>query len=209
MTAGYSIENDVVCGEVCKRVLTELCGLSGADHTELDKVETIFEDELDIFKKKLVPIMAWAVSWKRSGKRPTLNDILMRDIFTFSNGHILENMTPRGKSNVIEYIHEQCNIRFDPDVDISSVESRLLEAHAYKSMVRGKYVFWFLIEFCNSAHRDSGALFPSLGKKPKMSTSLSASNGMALIGPRARLPQSLRHFLENNYSVFIGRTSGV
>src|SRR6266481_2650512 len=185
VTSSYSIENDVVSGDICTRVLTEVCGFSGANHTELEEVKELFQKELDIFKRKLIPIMAWVVSWRRSGKRPSLNDILMRDIFAFSNGHIQEIPTPKGKANLDIYIHEQCNIRLDPSIDIAPIVNQIRKGGSYAALARGKYVFWFLIEFCNSTHRDSAALFPTLGKKPKMSTSLSPSNGMAVIGPRA------------------------
>src|SRR5271156_5034908 len=77
VTSGYSIENYVVKKDVFKRILTELFEFSRADHSELDRLEVLFEVELEKFCRHLIPIMAWIVWWKRNGKRPSLNDIVM------------------------------------------------------------------------------------------------------------------------------------
>jgi hypothetical protein len=207
VTSGYSIENDVVSGEVCNRVLTELCGLSTAGHGELESVEALFKKELDIYARKLIPIMAWIVAWKRGGERPNLNEILMRDLFYFSNGKIQEKQRPSGKSDFVAYIHERCGVAFDPNIDVNPIADQLMKKSPFEAFARGKYVFWFLVEFCISANRDFQSLFPSIGKKPKMTTQLSISNGIALIGPRARLPESLRVFLEANYAAYIERAN--
>lgn len=209
VTTGYSIENDVVKKDTCKRMLTELFGLSAVDHTELDRIEVLFNSELDRFCKFLVPVMAWIVAWKRNGKRPSLNDILMRDLFSFSTTSVQQIVKPKGQPDVAAYIHSQCNIALDATVDLSPITMLLTSNSNYRLFVRGKYVFWFLIEFCHAVHRNANALFSSVQKIPKLNLTISHTNAMAVVGPRARLPRSLKEFLNDTFLAYIGRAEGV
>lgn len=204
VTTGYSIENDVVNKATCNRVLTELYGFANADHDNLDAVCELFEQQLNIFHQAMVPIMAWILAWRRSGKRFNLNDILMRDLFSFSNGHIQPNATPKGKPNVSTYLHEQCKVELTPGIDITSIHAEF-SPPPYNKFTRGKYIFWFLIEFCNAVHRDTAALFKAMSKPPKMNVTLSGANGMAVIGPRARIPKSLRVFIQSTFCSYINK----
>jgi hypothetical protein len=203
VTVGYSIENDVVSKTACQRILTELCGFANADHADLESACMIFEKELNKFLKAMIPVMAWILCWRRSGKRPNLSDILMRDLFSFRDGHLQPNPSPKGKRNVAQYLHDQCNIALDPGIDINNFEIEFRRKGRYKKFIRGKYVFWFLVEFCNAVHRDAIVLFKSISKSPKKSVTLSYSNGMAVIGSRVRFPASLRKFLKSTYCAHI------
>ena len=205
VTTGYSIENDVVRKAVCKRLLVELYGFSGVDHGELEAVGSMFEEELEVFLRGLVPIMAWIVHWRRRGARPNLNDILMRDLFAFREGHIQANQTPKGKANVFIYIHEQCNITFDSTVDVASILAEVGRKSVYRTLTRGKFLFWFLVKFCESVHGSATSLFPSFVGVSKASVTLSPTGGMAVVGTRARIPASLRAFLESTFCAYISR----
>ena len=202
VTTGYSIENDVVSKATCQRILTEVCGFAHAEHAELDTVCEMFEHELDVFHQAMMPIMAWILSWRRCGERPNLNDIQMRDIFSISNGHLVTNTTPKGKASVPIYLHEQCNVVYNPLADITPIQAEFARRGLYKRFTRGKYVFWFLIEFCNTVHRDAVAIFTGLTKPPKMHVNLSCTNGMVVTGTRARIPKSLRDFIQNNFCAY-------
>lgn len=202
-TMGYSIENEVVNKSTCHRVLTELCGFSNADHADLESVCVLFEQELETFLQAMIPIMAWILVWRRNKLRPNLNDILMRDLFSFANGRLQTNATPKGKANVPVYLHDQCNIGLDPGINIAPIQAEFVRESLYRKFTRGKYVFWFLVEFCNAVHRDAVALFSGMTKPPKKHVNLSHSNGMAVIGTRARIPTSLRTFLQSTFCAYI------
>jgi len=204
VTDGYSIENDIVKKATCKRVLSELCGFSRIDHAELDAVADTFAQELELFLRNMISVMAWIVAWRRSGQRPNLNDIQLRDLFALKNARLVVNAAPKGKTVPI-YIHEQCNVVFDPTVDTGPIASELRWENKYKSLTRGKYSFWFLVEFCNSVNRDAAEVFPSLDASPKMNLTLSPANGVAIIGARARCPASLREFLRATFLTYIAR----
>ncbi len=208
VTNGYSIENDVVKKAVCRRLLTELYGFAVADHKALDAVASLFEKELEVFLRKMVPIMTWIVHWRRRGERPNLNDILMRDLFVFVEGRLQCNPTPSGKGNVSLYIHDRCKITFDPGVEITPIMAEFEQGNVYRTLVRGKYVFWFLVKFCESVHQGASALFPGCAGVPKLNVTLSPTNGMAVIGTRARVPSSLRAFLESTFCAYINARTG-
>lgn len=205
VTSGYSIENDVAKKHVCHRVLSEICGFSNADHAEMDSICEMFENELEAFLQAMIPIMAWILKWKRDGKRPSLSDILMRDLFFFSKEKLQMNSNPKGKTGTIEYIHEQCNIIFDDKHDNTPVQTEFRRYGNYKKLTRGKYVFWYLVEFCNAVHRDTALLFKRIAKPPKVAINLSHSNSMSIIAPRARIPRALREFLNATFITYIDK----
>lgn len=186
VTDGYSIENDIANKGTCKRILTEVCGFENAKHEDLDQLCNLFEQELENFFQAMIPVMAWIVFWRRSGKRAGLNDILMRDLFSLDKGCLKTEINPKGKANTGIYIHEQCNVAYCSTVDVSIIETQLKNGNIYRKYTRGKYVFWFLIEFC-------------LSVKKIMHVTLSASNGMTIVGNRARIPDSLLQFLNNTF----------
>lgn len=190
VTDGYSIENDITNKGTCIRILTELCGFSTVIHEDLDQTGDLFEQEFEKFLIAMIRIMAWILLWRRKGEHVALNNIMMRDIFLFVNGKLQIIHNPKGKPSVEEYIHEQCNIDYDQTMNINSIELELKNNDTYKNFTRGKYVFWFLISFC-------------LSVKKSMSVTLSPSNGMVVIGNRARIPNSLRQFVNNTYCEYI------
>ena len=203
VTDQYSIENDIVNSATCIRVLTEVCGLNGVTHDELDEISKLFDQEIEKFMHTLIQVMAWILTWRRAGKKACLNDILMRDIFSISQGKVSVNNMPKGKASIQEYIHDQCNLVIDTSVDISNVEYELIIGETFKKFTRGKYLFWFLIEFCCSVRSSALTLFKSCKKLPPMHVSLSTSNGLTIIGNRTRIPSSLRTFLDDTFSAFI------
>jgi hypothetical protein len=203
VTDNYSIENDLVKKGTCRRVLSEICALGTLDHGELDAVCGLFELEMEKFCTSMIPTMAWILHWRRNGERATLNDILMKDLFAFTDGSLRTNPTPKGKANVVQYIHEQCNVVHDASVNIAQLEAEFRKGSAYRRFVRGKYVLWFLVEFCCSVRASAKKHFKASAKIPPMNVSFAAANGMTIIGNRARIPKSLKTFLTTNYCEYI------
>ncbi len=105
--------------------------------------------------------------------------------------------------SMAQYLHDQCNVVHNPATSVNQAQVEFGKSVNYKKLTRGKYVFWFLIEFCNTVHRDAVALFTGLTKPPKINVTLSSSNGMAVIGARARFPASLKDFLKATFCDYI------
>ncbi|MBX3427117.1 MAG: DUF4435 domain-containing protein [Pirellulales bacterium] len=205
VTEGYSIEIDVVNRATARRVLTELCGFASTIHSDVDTLCDLFEQQFNTFLDSLVSVMAWILAWRRKGVRANLSDIRMQDLFEIQGGILRENRMPRGKRDVVQYIHEQCKVPHDCSIDTHPFETELRNANAYKRLTRGKYVLWFLVEFCNAANRDAVSLCASLTSRPRMNVTFSQKNGMAIIGPRARIPDGLRRFVESTYCAYIAK----
>ena len=203
VTDGYSIENAIVNKETCRRVLSEVCGLGGLDHGHLDAVCDLFDAECEKFLVAMIPTMAWIIHWRRSGVRASLNDISMKDMFTVVSGLLVAVASPKGKASAVQYIHEQCNVVYDASVPIGRVEAEFLSGGGYRNLTRGKYVFWFLIEFCLSIRSDVKSHFKGCSVVPPMRVSLGPGNAMILVGSRAREPSSLCGFLRSNYISYI------
>jgi hypothetical protein len=205
ITDSYSIENDIAKRGTCRRILTEVCGFSKARHDELDRVCDLYDQQLEIFLQETIPIMAWVLAWRREKRNANLSNILMQDLFSMAAGVIQVNTAPRGMPNSALYIHDRCGLVHDPGYDTSHLEAELRFGSVYRTVARGKYVFWFLVKFCRSIHFSAALFFSSCSSPPRMGVTLSPSNGIAIIGHRARLPESLRLFLELTYCDFIAR----
>lgn len=208
VTDGYSIENDVVRRGTVRRSLTEVFGFSSADHGELDQVCDKFEQELESFLSALTPLMAWILHWRQNKVAANLNDIYMQHLFECKTGEVHPLPNPRGRADYCEYIHAQCGVPLDPTVDISVALTEFRKVSGYRRFVRGKYLMWFLVEFCLSVYENASTFFPSLSRQPNMNVSISQSNGMQILGPRARIPRSLREFLSYTYCGYIESQAG-
>ena len=208
VTDDYSIENSIVKWGTCRRILTEICRFSDVDHNELDEVRNLFEKQLENFLKAMIPIMARILAWRRSQENVSLNKIDMRDLFSFSYGQLQSKSCPKRYSSPVKYTHAVCGLQLDPSVDVASLESELSKGKAYRRFTRGKYIFWFLAEFCRSVWENAPVFFNLVQRSPKMNVGLlSPKNGMTIGGNRSRLPQSLRKFLDETFCSYIQQSS--
>jgi len=209
VTEKYSIENHIVNRSTCDRILCEVFNLSTLTDDDKEKLLDLFDTQFELFLQSMIPIMAEIIHWKRSGKKPSLDNIEMKHIFSISNGKIIKTDCPKGKKSIREYIHSQCALEIDNNADISSIEKELRNENQYRSFTRGKYVFWYLVEFTKNVHRDISQLIPSIGTPPKIHTTLSQKNGVVIIAPRTRIPESLNFFLKNTYITYINEMEAI
>lgn len=194
VTDNYSIENDIVNKAACGRILTEVFGYGKVNHEELEQICDLYELELEKFFLAMMPIMAWILLWRRNSEKAILSDIDMSSLFFFNAGALNIKETPNGKTDVGKCIHEHCKLPYDPAIDITSIETELMQDDLYKKYTRGKFMFWFLISFCISV-------------KKKMNVEISQKNAMTIIGNRARIPSSLRRFLNETFCNYIAMKS--
>jgi len=203
-TDNYSIENDIVKSNTCDRVLREICGFTELKYDDSDKIKDMFHEQLELFQKALIPVMSSIISWRRESRKACLNDIYMKHIFEVRNGALSETSNPKDKENIIVYIHEQCNLEMDNKESIAEIATAFEKTGHYRKFTRGKYLLWFLVEFCLSIHKDYSRLpFVVTRKKPKMVVSLSQSNAIAIVGLRCKIPKTLRGFLENTLNKYV------
>ena len=205
VTPEYSIENVVAKKHVCERVLTELLGFSATQHEEMDAVGRQFEVQLEVFLKSMSETMAWILYWRKQERPASLSNIEMKHMFSVTNGVVASTPRPKNKPSAKQYIHEQCGLTLLPDDDIAEERTVFAKPGNYRSFTRGKYVFWFLIEFCKSVHRGAATVFTGVPKPLKVRIELSAANAFALVAPRCRIPPCLRSFLQSTYGAYVDR----
>ena len=202
VTDDYSIENSLVKRSTCVRILTEVLGLGMVDHGELESVCDLFEAELERFMMEVIPITAWMLLWKRRGQTAYISNIKMNDLFSVRGGQLRRKVLDRG-ATVTEYLHSRCRVPYGNDVSARQVEVELREGAAYRRFTRGKFVLWFLVEFCCSVRREATTLFISCARSPRVNVTVAMSNAMVIIGNRGRLPESLRCFLRETYCTYV------
>lgn len=203
VTDGYSIENDIVNRSTFERIVMEVCGLIDLKTYDREKLLNLFDEQLLIFLRAMIPIMARIIYWKRNGKKPSLDNIRMKHLFRIHEGKLITISNPNDNDSVYSYLYAKCNISDDETYDISSIEMELIQDDKFLKFVRGKYVFWFLTVFSNNVHQDISKIIKSVKSPPKMHVSLSQSSGVVIIAPRTRIPESLKSFLKNTYCAYI------
>ncbi len=203
VTDKYSIENSIVTRGTCRRILTEVFGFSNASHDEIDRVCDQFEANLEEFFIAMIPTMARILFWRSAGTKANLNDIKIGKMFSIQDGRLIVDTSSAAEAKRALYIHKSAGVKFEASTDISIHEAQFRKASSYRSFVRGKYVLWYLVEFCKSVHQSSATFFAAYVNAPKMKVTVSAGNAVTVLGNRARVPQSLRTFISNTFCAYI------
>lgn len=203
VTPNYSIENHFADRYVCDRTLSEIYALCGVDHAEFNNVLDLFEQQQEEFFKLMVPVMARILCWRRDRLEASLDNIKLHHLFEFTEGKINLRTLPTSTPSIDHLIHQRCKLPISDANDISDSLATFSLKKNYQKFVRGKYVLWFVIEFCKSVHNSSARLFSSVQKKPKAHCELTCSNGVAILGPRVKPPNALVSFMRSNYVDYI------
>lgn len=200
-TTDYSVENYLVKPYVFKRMMKEIYGFHDLDEKKLQQLTSLFEKQLERFTFLMMPIMSIILKCRREGASINLNNAKLSKIFLVKDGVVSEV----DDKNTINTFCRHCGLHSPNNIDFSNEEIEFGSKERYRRLVRGKYLLWFLIEFCASAHRDVQNVLQGTNK-PKVKIALSHSNGMCVAGNRGRMPTSLRKFIELNYLTYISST---
>lgn len=203
VTPNYSIENHFATKHVCDRTLSEIYALSGVDHSEFNDILDLFEEQQEEFFKLMIPIMARILYWRKEKLAASLDNIKPQQLFEFKKGKIALKPLPSGILSIDHLIQKKCKLLINDAANISDSLSTFSLKKNYRRFVRGKYVLWFVVEFCKSIHSCSSLLFSSIKKKPKALCELTCANGVAILGPRSNSPPSLVTFMHSSYVQYI------
>lgn len=203
ITDNYSIENDAVNLGVLKRLLTEVLSISDLKPTEWEVIEQRFSSALAAFQDSMVPIMAQIVLWRRSGKRPCLNDIRPKDFFVFVDGSIRLRNEFESALSRLQHVAMCVDLQPSQHTEVSDAESEFRQRQGAERFIRGKYLMWFLVEFALEIHRSISVLIRRFKDSPKVRISIGPANAMVVLAPRVRCPGSLQEFLERTYVQYI------
>ena len=195
VTDNYSIENDIVNRRTTRSILLDICNLSSLPVEDLNNLLTLFDKQLALFCNYMIEIMSWIIYWKREGKKPSLNNIIMKHVYRFRQGKLQVIQRPKRFAGCAEYIHNQCNIRYNPTVDLINITNEFCASGGPKKYIRGKYLLWFQVEFIRSVHRSILILCPKIDSQPRIRVTISTKNAIVNFAPRTRIPSSLKSFL--------------
>ncbi|WGK70380.1 DUF4435 domain-containing protein [Candidatus Haliotispira prima] len=211
ITDNYSIENDVVNWNTCERVLTEILGFTALSVDDKTEIKDLFNVGLTSFIKEMVPVMSWIVSWQKKKRKAYLKNIEMKHLFKIKEGELKPVLRPGKQKNVTEYIHRQCSLEIDAGYFIEGGCAEFCEKDRHLKFTRGKYLLWFLTEFCLSVHRDclEMPIIKSVTTQPKNSTNFSHSRAVIDISTRCRAPESLKKFLSGTVKVYVAQKDAV
>lgn len=203
ITDGYSVENSIINQGTFHRVLTELLGLSEMPANDLERVKENFEIQLEKFLFSMSSIMSWMLFCKQQNMQLNLKNINLGKVYSVENEELIIKNPPDGYESIYTFLCDKSQIDFVEDF-IERIDKETFEdPEVYKKMVRGKFVLWFFIEYCNSVHRDIVKICDYYNKSPKVHINLSVANGMSIIASRARIPTTLRKFIKSNYLDYI------
>ncbi len=203
ITDKYSIENSIATRGTCRRILTEICGFSDVSHEKMDQACDKFEAELEVFLVAMIPVMAQILYWRKRKEKANLRNIEISKIFSVKNGCVVFERSLKAELSRMEYIHRSAGIPFDRAMDVSSINADFKKVSLYRKFVRGKYVLWFMMEFCKSVHKNFSSFFPKCPKQPTMKVSISMANAVTIIGSHVRIPRSLRLFIIGTFCAYI------
>jgi len=203
ITDEYSLENQIATPGTFIRTIKEIYGVSNITADEEAVIVDKFNKNMDIFCDELVSVMAQIVIWRRNGSRACLDNIKLNDIFIFNNDNIVVREAYENIENRIACVADAMNEPASELDAIRGVEEEFRAINGKERFIRGKYVLWFFVEYAKLLHGQAQNFCSKINKAPKVKVSLGKKNAMAIIGPRARIPDSLAKFIDDNYLCYI------
>jgi hypothetical protein len=199
VTDGYSIENSIMQDRLLSSVLSDVYQITLLNPEEEEFIKKIIQDNMNNFFEAIMPLMGQILLWRRSGSKANLSNLKLDHIFSFSDAIFISNT----RDALLEVASKQIGCHVDDNNDIAVAE-REIRSHANSlMMVRGKYVLWFLVKQCEAIWEAIPKLLPRFQDKPKKRAECGFHNATVLFGPRMRIPESLKEFVERNYLSFI------
>ncbi len=203
VTDKYSIENDVISYSMLERVLEEVMNVTEMKPDECDEMQKHFEQNLEIFSEAMVPIMCQIIKWQREGSRPTLEDIQPKEMFVFTDDKIALKAGFATSDSRIAYAGSCCRLQYESCDGVSEIEKEFRDKAGSAKYIRGKYLMWFFVQYALSVHKSIAKFCEKYKSPPRMKASLGHSNALVILGPRARIPDSLKAFINQNYIQYV------
>ncbi len=203
VTNQYSIENEAASYGTVARLLNDILNVCELDVQESDFLSGKFSSNLANFCEWLAPVMAQIVIWQRSGDRPSLDNILPKEIFTFVKGDIALRSGFEMESDRIAYVAGKMGLPTSSTEELAAVLDEFRRLGGCKRFIRGKYVLWFVIESTLEFHREIALFCRSYQAPPKVKLTMGHANAMALVGTRIRCPDTLADFVRSTYLEYI------
>ena len=143
ITDVYSIENYVICRESMARYFKDFVKIRRVE-IDVERVLAEFENNLNLFHRLILPLMAWIVVMRRAGSRVVLTNVDLGALFAVSDRGTIR----QPKRRMIDYLCRVTNTTPSGQVwrQVKRVCSELKSLPA-KAYIRGKFEAWWFIEF--------------------------------------------------------------
>lgn len=194
ITDNYSIENDFLNSGTLRAVMQELLGFCSISLADIERVKRLYEEQLLCFENKILPIMANIVIWKRNNIKPAnYRNLKIDKLFEVKNGQLSQIGTD---DEMIQRLYKDSQADYSKysKTEADNVIREIQEKSLVHQIVRGKYLADFFIMFCNSVYNEYANL--GISAPTNNGRKLSERDIMETIAPRARVPQSLKQFIE-------------
>jgi len=203
VTDGYSVENSIVTRDVFARLLQEVHNV--IDWTEPEKTALLahFDARLSEFQELLSPIMAQIAIWRRDNVKANLGNFDLGSVVRIVDGRIASCEGREGSQEKVDRLC-QCTGAEAASVDAQNeMEAAFKVSEGPTKLTRGKYLVWFLALITNEYHTKISQFVQAYKTPPKSKLTLGVNNLMVVAAPRARIPISLREFIERTYIAYI------
>ncbi|HWY59460.1 MAG TPA: DUF4435 domain-containing protein [Terriglobales bacterium] len=192
ITDFYAVENYLVCKEVVRRFFLDFVKMKKVEF-DLELALPEFESQLNAFHRAILPVMAWVVTMRRTGRHPILNDVNPGEFLVFLNSRV----TRRNSVRIIPYLERVTKVECRPgewrQVRQTCRELRRLEPKRY---VRGKFDAWFLLGFIRKTEESLSAMARESGGAISVGVQLTDSNFIQLLVRASPVSPALSAFLE-------------
>ena len=205
VTDNYSIENEAINSGTLRRLLEEVLNVTPINPDEARLINKLFDKNLECFREAVAPIMAQIILWRRSGCKPCLNDIKIKDIFCFSDGSLAVRQEYQEEVARIQMAADCLHLAVSTSEELDVVINEFRQKLGVERFIRGKYMLWFLVELAINIHQSICSIITRFSKPPKAKISLSTTNAMAVVAPRLRCPESLSAFFQATYKEYIDK----
>lgn len=204
ITDGYSIENSIVTGRSFLRIIKEVYGIIKLNEAEENRLLEEFNNNIFLFQEEMIPVMSQIIAWRRKRSKACLDNIKISELFSFSDeGRIYVKEPYRTVRRRLERVAQLVNEELSDLQEIKKIEQEFKSKDGIAKFIRGKYLFWFFIEFAKKTHQNTIHYCAQYTSPPKVAVAIGPKNAMTVVAPRARIPDTLANFINCNYITYI------
>lgn len=203
VTDHYSIENHIFTFETFWRVLSDAYNVADATPEGEAAIRNAFSNGLLRYKSCLLPIMAQILAWRRAGVRANIGNLDLPALFRFANGELTLNADFETEESRLAHLSACCGADLSGEADLQGARQLFESLPHHLDLIRGKYLTWFFASGLHNMHQSISQFVPSYNQPPKTRLPVGAANVMLLAGPRARIPASLRQFIDVTFLAYV------
>jgi len=203
VTDGYSIENAIVNPDVLSRLLAEAYNVVDTTAEEADHIKSLFQGALREFQEIMIPVMAQVLGWRMDKVTANLDNLNLAPLVRFENGETFPGNNMQHSRDRVDHLVACVGARRYDEAELSILEEIFRGKDGLSKFVRGKYLIWFLAHYLVHLHANIGKFVSAYTKPPKVKLPVGAANVMVIAAPRARIPQSLKQFIEETFLSFV------